>query len=373
MRRATGWRASPDIAARSSGPLAAGIAVVGAVAMVGAITLWAGRAPGWAFDFEAYYAAAVRLIASGSPYQPELLAGPFQPIAEGMYLYSPVPAMGFTLLTAFARDDAALVWLVVKLVTLVAACAVMPVSARIRLASAGIAALSFPVLYDTNLGNVSTVVTSLSIVGWRLLDHPAGGAAVALASFLRPTTAITGLAVLVSRSWRAVLGGLAAGAVLVAVSLPFVGVAGWLDFMTLLRNVSGTTGLPRNADLASAMLALGAREPLPTIALLAGGAIAVVAVIVAARRDRELGYVVAAVAGLLIAPVLWAHYATQLLIPAAFLAHRGRVWALGLPLLAWLPAAALPFVVVAALLLPFLAVRADAPGGLERAENAASA
>ena len=330
--------------------------------MLVAISLWAGTAPGWAFDFDAYYSAALRLMATGSPYQPELLAGSFQPIAEGMYLYSPVPAIGFTLLTDASRDEAALLWLAVKLVALLGACALMPVSRNIRLASAGIAALSFPFLYDASLGNVSIVVTSLTMVGWRLLNHPAGGAAVALASFLRPTTAITGLAMLVSRSWRAILGALAAGAVLIAMTIPFVGATGWLDFVTLLRNVSATTGLPKNADLGSALLVLGAREPLPTLALLAGGALAVVAVIVAARRERELGYVVAAVAGLLLSPVLWAHYASQLIIPAAFLAHRGRVWALALPLLTWLPATTLPFVVVAGLLLPFVARRAAAPG-----------
>jgi hypothetical protein len=329
--------------------------------MLMALGLWAGTAPGWAFDFDAYYSAALRLIATGSPYQRELLSGSFQPIAEGMYLYSPAPAVAFTALTAVSRDEAALVWLVIKLVALVAACAVMPVSRNIRLVSAGIAALSFPFLYDANLGNVSIVVTTLTIVGWRLLNHPAGGAAVALACFMRPTSAITGLAMLASRSWRALTGALVAGVALIVMTIPLVGAAGWLDFITLLRNVSATTGLAKNADLGSALVALGVPEPLPTLALLAGAVVAVVAVVAAAGRDRELGYVVAAVAGLLVAPVLWAHYATQLLIPAAFLAGRGRVWALGLPLLAWLPATVLPLVVVAALLLPFRARGVDTP------------
>jgi hypothetical protein len=45
----------------------------------------------------------------------------------------------------------------------------------------------------------------------------------------------------------------------------------------------------------------------------------------------------------------------MLMLPAALLAARGRPWGLALPLLSWLPSAALPFVVIASVWLPFLA------------------
>jgi hypothetical protein len=44
-------------------------------------------------------------------------------------------------------------------------------------------------------------------------------------------------------------------------------------------------------------------------------------------------------------------------LPAAYLADRGRWWAIGLPLLSWLPAALLPLVALAGVLGPFLAPR----------------
>ena len=72
-------------------------------------------------------------------------------------------------------------------------------------------------------------------------------------------------------------------------------------------------------------------------------------------------------ATLLLSPLLWEHYLVSLLLPAAFLAQRGRPWALALPLLAWLPVAFLPLLAIAATLLPFLArsPSADAyPAGL---------
>jgi hypothetical protein len=60
----------------------------------------------------------------------------------------------------------------------------------------------------------------------------------------------------------------------------------------------------------------------------------------------------------------------MLALPAALLAARGRPWGLALPLMAWLPEPALPFVVIAAVWLPFLAREATfAPdqAGKERA------
>ena len=86
---------------------------------------------------------------------------------------------------------------------------------------------------------------------------------------------------------------------------------------------------------------------------------AIAAAVLSLRRDRELSFVVVAMATLFLSPLLWDHYLTQLLIPAAFLAKRGHWWGLLLPLLGWLPALGLkPLLAVAGLaglLLPFLA------------------
>jgi hypothetical protein len=57
-------------------------------------------------------------------------------------------------------------------------------------------------------------------------------------------------------------------------------------------------------------------------------------------------------ASLLLSPLLWDHYLTNLLIPAAFLAARGRTGGLALPLLCWAPQ-------VIAVLIPEMRTHAD--------------
>jgi hypothetical protein len=119
--------------------------------------------------------------------------------------------------------------------------------------------------------------------------------------------------------------------------------------------VADVTGVPNNRDLGSTALQLGMDTTLASGALYAGYGIALLAVLLSLRRDPELSLVVTLEASLLLTPLLWDHYLCLLLIPAAFLAARGRRWGLVLPLLAWGPALAVPFIALAGLLLPFLA------------------
>jgi hypothetical protein len=73
------------------------------------------------------------------------------------------------------------------------------------------------------------------------------------------------------------------------------------------------------------------------------------------KRDPETAIVVALTAPLLVAPFFHPHYLVALLIPAAFLANRGRPWAILLPLLGWLPGPILPLVAALAMVLPLAA------------------
>lgn len=353
------------VPARWIGPLTVGIALGGLLFLAFALWTWIGRAEGWAFDFRAYYDAVERLASTGTPYQAATVNGPFQPTSSGLYLYSPVPAVLMLPLSALSLDVATIAWLGLRLVVLVVTCALMPVARPIRLATLGIAAMSWPVLYDLNLGNVSLFITFLAVLGWRQLDRPLGSLALAAAITIRPTMALLAASQLVRGAWRPLaLTGVALFG-LVLLTLPFVGIGGWADYLTLLRNVQGVTGEPSNVDLASALLRLGGPAWAASVALVIGYAVAVAAVLLSLRRDRELSYVVTVVATLLLSPLLWEHYLTLLLLPAAFLASRGRIWGLGLLLLGWLPAPVLPFVALLALWLPFLtADRGEAAGML---------
>ena len=168
------------------------------------------------------------------------------------------------------------------------------------------------------------------------------------------------------RQWRAIAWTIGAGLVLIALTLPFVGLGGYVDYFTVLRNLTGVTGVEFNYDLSSTAVTLGLDQTVATAALLAGYALAIGAMLLSLRRDRELGFIVTATGSLLLSPLLWDHYLAMLVLPAAFLAQRGRAWGVLLPLAAWLPPVALPFVVVAAVILPFLARDPqDAPGAPE--------
>jgi hypothetical protein len=236
----------------------------------------------------------------------------------------------------------------------------MPVRIPIRLAAFAIAALSFAVLRDVAMGNVSVLILVPVAAGWRWLDRPLGSVALAVAASVRVTFGAYLLWFLLRRAWPSAAWMVLAGLAIIIITLPFVGMDGYRDYLSTLLNLSDTTGVLRNSDLASAALSVGVPAELAGWALVPGYIAAAGAILASVRRDPEVGYMVTLSATILLAPLLWDHYLCSLVLPAAFLAQRGRPWALGLPLLSWLPAELLPFVVLLAMALPFLARDADA-------------
>jgi hypothetical protein len=340
--------------------LALGVVAVGLIALGLAAGSWMDRSPAWAYDFRAYWEAALRLVANGSPYTAETLAGPFRlapPFrlgADELYMYSPVLALLFVPLTALGEAPAVIVWLVLRVVALGLACALMPIAPRYRVTLFGVALLSAPVLRELELGNVSLLVALVGVVIWRWLDRPAAGIALAMALTVRPTMALIGAWWLLRGVWRPVAWAAGAGVIVVLASLIWLRPEVWLQYPTVLGNVRDVMGVPNNLDLGSTVLLLGGSPWLAQLALYAGYAVAIGAVLVSLRRDRELSYVVTFMSTLILSPLLWDHYLTSLVVPGAFLAARGRLWGLALPLLAWLPQPVLPLVALAGLLLPFL-------------------
>ena len=189
----------------------------------------------WAYDFSAYHHAVLRLIDTGSPYQPALtLDGPFQAGPFDLYLYSPVPVVLMLPFGGLSTDGGALVFLVIRLAMLVGLCALMPISRTSRLATLAVACVSAPVLQDLNLGNASLIVTFLAVVAWRFVDRPLSAAAIAVAASIRPTMALFAVWWLARGKWRTLVWLAIAGLALVVITLPFVGIAGWKDYLTLL-------------------------------------------------------------------------------------------------------------------------------------------
>ena len=123
-----------------------------------------------------------------------------------------------------------------------------------------------------------------------------------------------------------------------------MGIGGYSDYLTVLRNLSGVTDVARNLDLSSTALALGLGGQVAAGLQLCGYGVAVGAILLSLRRDREVGFIVTVGASLLLSPLIWDHYLAMLVLPAAMFADRGRPAAIALPLLSWLPSELLPFV-----------------------------
>src|SRR3954471_3747005 len=317
--------------------------------------LGAEHTAGWGFDFRAYYEAALRLVATGSPYQSQTLNTPFRPGPSGLYLYTPVTALLVVPLTWRGPDTATFAWLMLRLVLLASTCALMPVPRWIKIATLAVSVVSAEFLYDLNLGNVSLIVTFLAVIAWRWLDKPTSGIAIAASLCVRPAMGVIWVWWIVRRQWQAAAWTVLGFAAIVVISLPFVGINPWLQYVSVLRHISHVMGVQRNLDFGSTALSLGLPYWLGVVFLVSGYVLAIGAIIMGLRRDREIGFAVTLMATLLLSPLLWDHYLTNLIIPAALLASRGRRWAVLLPLLGWLPLLLLPLVAVAGMLLPFLA------------------
>jgi hypothetical protein len=319
----------------------------------------------WGFDFQAYHAAGGRLLDASGLYVPGSLSGPFQPVAAGLYLYPPPFAISVLPLAILPLDAATDIWYALHVLALAAACALLPVRTAIRLASFAVAALAFATIRDLALGNVSVLLLLPLAATWRWLDRPVGSIAMAFVIALKPTMAVYLGWWALRRNWSALGWCVGSGLVLILLSLPLVGPVGYADYLTMMRNVSGILGAPNSLDFGSTALGLGVTEPLATLAYLCGAVIATLAILLSLRRDPEVGFMVTLSAALLIAPLLWEHYLAVLMLPAAFLAQRGRPWGLALPLLTWLPAEFLPLVALLGTVLPFLARDREPAGAVQ--------
>jgi len=217
-----------------------------------------------------------------------------------------------------------------------------------------VAAISFPVWYDLNLGNISIVLFALSAVIWRFRDGPIAPVVLAACGVIRYPFGLVLVPWVLQRRWRAIALTLEAGVVIGLATLPFVGIQGWFDYLAAIRALGDVSAGEHNISLATTATALGIPGP-EILWVTLGIAVAFVAAAWSAlRRDPETALVVALTGTILFFPFFHPHYLVQLLIPAAFLAGRGQWWGLALPLLGWLPGAGLAPVAIVATLAPLL-------------------
>lgn len=336
-------------AARNSAPFA--VAAVGLL-VLGLASVMFVNSEGFGYDYVAYDAAARRVAAGDPLYLPDTVTAYAEGRYEGLYLYPPPPAIALVPITALGEDSATIAWMVLRLAALVGACLVLPVSWRARLMTLGVAGLSFPVLFDLNIGNVSIVVFALCVVAWRWMGTPVAAIAHAVLAVLRFPFLVFGLLFLAQRRWRALGWTIASGIGLIAVAVPIVGVDAYAEYIAILRGLPDITAGPYNLSFASSVRELGMPDPMAGLASLASYGIGLGSVAFAARRrDASTAFVVTALATLLVAPFIHPHYLVLLLLPAAWLMDRGYWWGIALSLLGWLPDVVLPFTGLVAIVL----------------------
>jgi hypothetical protein len=352
--RAAGYIA----AARKLGPIV--VAVLGIV-VVGVAAVLFVNSEGFGYDFRAYDDAARRIVAGEPLYLPGTVEAYRDARYEGLYLYPPPLAIALVPLTVLAESAATVTWMVLRVVALVGACLVLPVSARARLVTLGLAGFSFPVLFDLNIGNVSIVILALCAIAWRWIGTPAAALSHAALALIRFPFLVFGFLWIVQRRFNSLAWTVVVGIALLVVTLPIVGLATYADYIAILRSLPDITTGEHNLSFRSTALEAGLPDLIGGITMIASYVLGLAAVVFAGRRrDESTAFVVTALATLLVAPFIHPHYLVLLLLPAAWLMDRGQWWGLGLPLLGWLPDMVLPFTGVLAIAL-VLAVSAWRP------------
>ncbi|HJP89241.1 MAG TPA: glycosyltransferase 87 family protein [Candidatus Limnocylindrales bacterium] len=299
----------------------------------------------WGYDFSFYWRAANHLLHGEPIYSAAQLAGPYAPQGQDGFLYPPPLAAAVTPLAAVFRDPlaAAWIWWALGLIVLVASVLALGRSERLgerfpMLAGRGrwllvAGALAFPpVVGELVLGNVHLLLLGLLTLAWLAVRRGTqrgewvAGAAIGVAAVIKVFPGFLVLWFLLTRRWRAAAGAAVAAVAVSVVALPFTGIQPWLDYPTVLANLSApadvTDTLAPTVWLAPYLGFLAARI-LVTLA-------ALVLLWLAATRARGTAagaeghgddgtlarsFAAAVVLSVLIAPAIYQHYLTLLVLP----------------------------------------------------------
>ncbi len=211
----------------------------------------------WGYDFSAYWAAAGHLLHGQPIYAADQLSGPYAPQRQFLYLYPPPLAAAMIPLALIPTDyrTAMWIWAAIGAAILVAGTIAVARSTglfeRIRTATGIgpwillVAVFSFPpVVGELVLGNVHVLLFGLLAIAWlgiRQGDRNGerwAGLAVGLAAVVKIFPALIVVWFLLTGRRRAASWFLVGAAGAILVSLPFTGIGPWLDFPSVLLNLS---------------------------------------------------------------------------------------------------------------------------------------
>ena len=290
------------------------LAAAAVVSVIGMAKILLANPDLFGIDLPAYVEAARRLLASGSPYSPQLLSGVLDryDIATG-YLYPPPLAQLFVPLSVLPMSMLAPMWALAQGVGLLV---MLPMvflrfggtRDRTHIAAVILAAVGFfPNLMAIVIGNVSGwIAIGIAVM---LLATPAVRSTVAAtAMWVKLTPGIFAIGAFVDRSsrWSA-----AAAALAIAAASFALAPAAWRDWVVVFPLVSGFFGdVPFTSNLAPAhVLRSTGFGSLGTVAAILVPAAFAIAVLLHARRGNLAAWVTAGTGVYLSATgTSWDHY-----------------------------------------------------------------
>lgn len=298
--------------------------------VLGAAMVRQASQPGGQFgiDLGDYLLAAERIAATGTPYAPEMLAGPVDAQGLDRYRYPPPLAQLLVPVSGLGAGTAATIWLVLQLVATVGAVWLALGVAGVRrhaerLAWSLAACVLFMPVFDTLWkGNVSGFVAlAVTLVA---MGGAAAGAG-AMAATLLKVVPLTFLPAIAAGGRRAFAAAAVTGGAVVGLSLVLAPQA-WADYLVVLPNLlAGSSDHATNLAPAATLGHMGAPDVLvdavrmAALALAAGCTIAA-PLLIRHRPDRH-GWAAAATLGtaamLLLPAACWYHYLVALLPVAA--------------------------------------------------------
>lgn len=307
----------------------------------------------WGYDFSFYRTAGRRILNGQAIYSAAQLAGPYAPQGQDGFLYPPpFAAIVAPLAALFPNDYRAAAWLWTGLGAVVLTVAVLALWRSERLGDrfpilAGrgrwflvAAALAFPpVVGELVLGNVHLLLLGLLTLAWlgiRRGDQRGewiAGLAVGAAAIIKVFPGVLLVWFLLTRRYRAAAAVVVGAAALALVTLPLTGIEPWLQYPTVLANLSApadTTDTLAPTVWLSEVLGFTVARMVVTVV---GLAILAWAAIRAHSRTSSPGYspmgiksaasamttarsfAIAVTVSILIAPALYHHYLAVLVLP----------------------------------------------------------
>ena len=300
----------------------------------------------WGYDFSFYWTAARNLIEGEPIYSATQLAGPYAPQGQDGFLYPPPLAAAMTPLATFFPTDyraANWVWAAIGALLLIVSIRSLWWSERIDerypiLAGRGRwlligAAFAFPpVVGELVMGNVHFLLLWLLTLAWLGIRRGdpggrwRGGAMIGVAAMIKIFPGILLLWAFVWGSARTAVGILIGAALTMLLTLPTTGTASWLDYPTVLANLSAPADTT-DTLAPTVWLAEWLDFTLARIVVTAIG-VAVIAWSAWMLRQTKLNltfdqtqaakarsFAIAVTVSVLIAPALYHHYLALLVLP----------------------------------------------------------